>query len=181
MNDNEKTLTERARELRAEFDGSFSVARVEAVAAHEPFLAVRLAGNPFAIRLSEVGGVFVDRRITPLPGGRRGFLGLAGFRGVIWPVYDLGVLLGFGAEAAPRWIVTARGAAVAFAFQAFESHVQVERGRIASSSNGHVDASYSNEAIDDVGTSRSVIRLTSVIAAVKEHGTPTRTMEGAGA
>lgn len=117
-------LTERAGELRLAFDRSFAQVASRAAASTEDLLAIRVGSAPYAIRLSEITGLFAGRKITRLPGGVAPLLGIAGFRGVILPVYDLHVLLGFPAVAAPRWLAIVSNAALAVAFETLEGHIR---------------------------------------------------------
>jgi chemotaxis signal transduction protein len=117
-------LAERADEMRSAFDRSFAVARRVAAAVGHDLIAVRIGSEPFAIRLAEVSGLFAERKITRLPGSNSALLGIAGFRGAVVPVYDLRALLRQTGTQAPRWLVIAAAAPVAFAFDAFEGHLR---------------------------------------------------------
>jgi chemotaxis signal transduction protein len=119
------TLAERAKELRSTFDRAFAVpARADATAKQD-LLAIRIGSEPSAIRLSEVAGLFVDRRITRIPTSNVALIGIAGFRGTIVPVYSLCTLLEHPATQTPRWLVIAANAPVALAFDLFEGHLRV--------------------------------------------------------
>ncbi len=52
-------------------------------------LTIRVGGDAYALRLAEVGGLFVDRVVTPLPTLVPELVGIAGFRAALVPVYDL--------------------------------------------------------------------------------------------
>jgi purine-binding chemotaxis protein CheW len=118
-------FTDRAGALRHAFDRSFAAPRAGVAAATADFLALRIAGDAYMVRLAEVGGIYVDKPITPVPGPLAELIGVAGFRGQIVPVYDLAALLGYSAQAGPRWIVSAAAAAVAFACADFEGHFRL--------------------------------------------------------
>lgn len=116
---------ESAAMLREAFDASFAQSpRVGGDAAVD-FLAVRMGGDAFALRLSETAGLFADRKVTPVPTTVAEFRGVSGFRGVLVPVYDLGALLGYPPFASGRWLVLAAGGVLAFAFDGFEGHIRV--------------------------------------------------------
>jgi chemotaxis signal transduction protein len=131
-----RELAQRAAGLREAFDRSFA-----APARPEPrpllgLLAIRSGGQAYALRVSEVAGVHTQRPVTPLPGGHPGLLGLAGLRGVLVAVYDLGAVLGGSAAISPRWLVVAAGAGdVAFAIDALDSHVRVDPDALARSTS----------------------------------------------
>ncbi len=115
----------RAAALRLAFDRSFAEPLSPETMQRHDFLAVRVGAGPWAIRLAEVAGLFADRRITPVPSGAAGLVGIAGFRGTILPIYDLAGLLGQQASAPLRWLVAAAEAPVGFAFEGFDRHVRV--------------------------------------------------------
>jgi chemotaxis signal transduction protein len=123
----------RADTLRREFDEAFARVAGRQDAPVEDLLAIRVSGDPYALRLAECAGLFVDRKVTPLPTAVPELLGLAGFRATLVPVYDLRALLGYPRGEAPRWMVSASGGAVvALAFDAFEFHLRVESASLVS-------------------------------------------------
>ena len=114
-----------AAALRRDFDQAFAkAARVDATA-REDLLAIRVGAQPYAIRLSEIAGLFAGKTITRVPGGAAALRGIAGFRGALLPVYDLSALLGHGGAEAPRWLVIAAAAPVALAFETFKGQLRV--------------------------------------------------------
>ncbi|HEX3774044.1 MAG TPA: chemotaxis protein CheW [Polyangiaceae bacterium] len=131
-----KQLEDRLQKLRNEFDRSFAIAVDDARVDYVDFLAIRLAGDSYVLRLSEVSSLHIDRRLTPAPSELSELRGIAGFRGVLTPVYDLGALLGYAATPMARWLCVARASApIAFLFESFESHLRLAPERI-SSGNG---------------------------------------------
>lgn len=124
--------------LRREFDGSFAQAPRLEREPLEGLLAIRLGGDPYAIRVSEINGIHADRRIMPLPTPVPELLGVAGLRGQIAPVYDLAALLGYARASSPRWLILLRGSPqrtyVALAFDTFERHYSVSLRHIVSES-----------------------------------------------
>ena len=123
---------QRARALREGFDESFASAVAAERPAQRDFLMIRVAGDAYALRLSEVQSLHVERQLVAAPSLVPGLLGLAGFRGVLTPVYDLSPLLGYAQQGAAKWLVVARNAApVAFAFELFEAHVRVDWGQVS--------------------------------------------------
>jgi purine-binding chemotaxis protein CheW len=123
---------DRAAELRRDFDRSFQLPVLLADGTHEAFLAIRVLGDPYAMRVTEVSGLFVDRPVTPLPGPLPELLGIAGFRGALTPVYCLARLLGYATpEPARRWLVTiACARTLALAFQGLDEHVRLPSGAV---------------------------------------------------
>ena len=118
--------------LRDEFDRSFADGLAEARSEHLDFLAIRVAGDPYALRLSEVQSLHTDRTLVEAPSLVPGLLGMAGFRGVLAPIYDFAPLLGYGQRSAAEWLVLARNdAPIGFAFEHFDAHLRVEPDRVS--------------------------------------------------
>ena len=94
MSSRDAGLAARTAEERRAFDESFARARSGAPAARESALRLAVGGDVYVVRLSQVGGVFLDRPLTRLPGSAKGFLGVAGIGASLVPVWDLRDLLG---------------------------------------------------------------------------------------
>ncbi len=119
------------RDLRAEFDRAFAQAPRVGAAASVGMLAIRVAGEAYALQLDQIAGLYADRRIMALPTPLPSLLGVTSFRGQIAPVYDLASLIGHVAGATPRWLVLVRCAQpLALAFDLFDSHFTVAPGQI---------------------------------------------------
>src|SRR5215218_10100104 len=86
--------TNRAAELREAFDRSFAQLATSEADVVESLLGIRIGTDPYGLRLGELSGLFADKKITRLPSPVSELLGIAGFRGAVLPVYDLGMLLG---------------------------------------------------------------------------------------
>jgi chemotaxis signal transduction protein len=152
----------RASVLRREFDRSFVDPPHVDVADKENLLAIRLAAQNFAIRLSEIAGLFADKKITPLPSAKAALLGIAGFRGSIVPVYDLQSLLGLGASQMSRWLVVAAGAPVAFSFEKFEGWLRV-LPHAMTPQKSQVKHSFTRDFVRTENVLRPIIQLSSVL------------------
>jgi len=122
---------DRAAELRDAFDRVFAQAPSPEAGAMESLLTIRIGANPYALRLKEVSGLFADKKVTWLPSSAPELLGLAGIRGTVLPVYDLGRLLGCPTAGAPRWLVVIAAMPVALAFEAFDGYLTVREGTIS--------------------------------------------------
>lgn len=159
----------RAAMLREAFDRAFAeppaVERREAL----DLLSVRLGGDPFALRLEQTAGLFSDRKITPVPTPIRELCGVAGVRGALVPVYDLAAVMGYGLAATARWLVIARAAPVAFAFEIFEGQLRIDANAlIAHEASGR---EHVREVARAAALSRPVVDLPSVIAAIGKRAT----------
>lgn len=142
-------------ELQQAFDGAFAAARTTAPVLHD-VLAIQIAGHAYGMRLAEIAGLFVDRPITKLPSRRAGVLGLVGFRNAFAPVFDLAALLGHAPGEAPRWLVIAAHAPVAFAFAGFDGHLRVQAEAFVVGDTG-------SEMVRDGHRLRSLITLATVL------------------
>ncbi|AEV86025.1 chemotaxis protein CheW [Actinoplanes sp. SE50] len=116
----------RVERLRAEFDHSFAVPLRTLDDESVELLAVGVGGRAYALRLSQTSGLYPNRPVTPLPTTVPALRGLAGFAGVVVPVYDLAALLGHPIAEQPRWLVLAAGSPpLALAFHQLDHHVRV--------------------------------------------------------
>ncbi len=122
------SIETRAAELRNAFDRAraapFALTTVEQT---ENLLAIRVSGDRYAIRVSEISGLTADRKIISFPSPIAELLGVAGIRGTLAPVYSLAALLGYGVGAEPiRWLALCGAEeSVALAFSEFEGYVRV--------------------------------------------------------
>ena len=121
----------KAAELKRIFDQTFAEAPRSDASAEDDLLAISVASDPYAIRLSEVAGLLSDRRVTWLPGSVPELIGLMGLRGAVVPVYDLRALLGYARGPVPRWFLIAAAIPVAIAFDRFDGHLRVPRAAVS--------------------------------------------------
>jgi purine-binding chemotaxis protein CheW len=153
----------RAAGLRAEFDRGFAAPPPAAATAAENFLVIVCGGERMLLRLKDITGLFVDRRIVTVPSADAAFIGITGLRGAIVPVYRLGALLGQSPASAPaRWLAVAAGNA--FALDELDTHLALPRDAIVPRGDlarGHVHDS----AITPRGT-LSIVDLPSVARAI---------------
>jgi chemotaxis signal transduction protein len=121
-------IASQAAELRNAFDRArASPLSARAVEQVEGFLSIRVSGDPYALRVSEISGLANDRKIVTFPSSIPELLGLAGIRGGLISVYSLAALLGYGREAdQARWLVLSRTEEpVGLAFSDFEGYLRV--------------------------------------------------------
>jgi chemotaxis signal transduction protein len=138
----ERNLAHVASELRSTFDASFAKAHAAELPPELDLLEIRVAEQGYALRLSQVLAVHTDRKLVPVPGPRPELLGVVGLRGVVTPVYDLRLLLGYQANKPPRFVAEVRARApFAVAFELFERHLRVAESdvtlAIASTNSKH--------------------------------------------
>ena len=159
-------MTSRAETLRRDFDRSFAEPPAPEAVKPVALLTLHLAGEPFALRLREVSGLFADKAVTPVPSELRELVGVAGFRGGVVPVYDLRALLGLSTAEKPRWLVlatTESGKPLALAFEQFDGHVRVDPGAIAA---GEGDL---REVVRTDGVTRPIIDIGSLLASIAKR------------
>ncbi len=171
MSGNLSSAIERVAEMRLAFDRTFADRVHFDTTATESLLAIRVGAQPCAIRLSEITGLFADKKITRVPGGGAALLGIAGFRGAIVPVYSLQTLLGQSGDPSglptPRWLVIAAAAAVALAFEAFEGQLRVLPDAILPRQSRAEMKSFAREFVQMQNLARPIIHLPSVLDAIK--------------
>lgn len=158
-------ISAQASELARAFDADFTrpASGLQASDA-EDLLAIRIGDAGYALAHKELGGVFTDKPVTPLPGGVPGLLGISGFRGALVPVYDLTALLGVVRSEAVRWLVTVAAAPVALGFAQFERLVRVPREAIAeqTGAKGHA-----RRAVRIDNELRPILDLASIVEAIR--------------
>jgi chemotaxis signal transduction protein len=158
-------MAQRATELRREFDRSFAEPPSAGKSASHDLLAIRLDQQHFALHLSDIAGLFANKKITPVPGASGFLLGIAGFRGVIAPVYDLQRLLGCPAVRDPPWLVMAASASVGFAFAAFNGQLRVPASAITPHQRDDTQGLTSG-VVRDAGVLRPIIELSRALEAI---------------
>jgi hypothetical protein len=160
MNDDHRP-TGTAERLRRSFDHSFSEAPPAAGEPAEDLLAIRAGAEVYAVRLSEIVGLHVDRPIVALPSLLPELLGIVGIRGSIRPVYDLAALLGHAPGDAGRWLLlTGRSEVIALAFSAFDGHIRSPRRQ-----GGRGE----NEVVRVGDGVRPIINLASLVEAITQR------------
>lgn len=151
-------------ELKRRFDQAFAEAPPAGGPAQDDLLAIRVAEDPYAIRLHEVAELVSDRGITWLPGSVTELLGVVGLRQGIVPAYDFRALLGYPRADVPRWLAIAATARVAFAFDRFEGHLRVARAAVcAASADGAAQRPHVREVVRMDGSVRPVIHMASLL------------------
>jgi purine-binding chemotaxis protein CheW len=160
-------VAEKAAALRLAFDRTFAEpARIEADS-RDALLSVLIGNEHFAIRLSDISGLHVGKKITPVPGGHPALIGIAGFRGAILPVYRLQILLGAVVSAntpPPRWLVIAAAAPVALAFEGFEGQRRVPHDAIVP--QPALSRPYTREFVRSRKVAAAILHLPSLIETI---------------
>jgi chemotaxis signal transduction protein len=119
-------------EFRRSFDEGFALPQRELTSGLEDLLAIRVGGDPYALRVSELAGLHRSRQVVTLPAHVPDLLGLAGIRGKLVPVFSLAVLLGYEtARDQGAWLALCRGDQdLALSFGDFAGHLRVTPDQI---------------------------------------------------
>ncbi|MFZ6649044.1 chemotaxis protein CheW [Undibacterium sp. TJN25] len=170
------------QELRSNFDSAFSREPPPGNGRPENFLALKVAGDAYALRVSQISGLYAGRTITMLPSPLPELIGISGFRAQVTPVYDLASLLGYPRASATRWIAVLRhDAPVAVAFEEFDAHLSVTPSQITasdfSSARGRDGSSRLRNAIQAEGAILPIIDLQSLIKDIQQRVDATRTIK----
>jgi chemotaxis signal transduction protein len=149
----------KAAQLRNEFDRARAIpASSETVEQIENLLAIRVSGDAFAIKISEISGLAADKKIVAFPSPIPELLGVAGIRGRLVPVYSLPALLGYRSSADQgRWLALCGAEEpVGLAINDFEGYLRVPLAQV-----------YAAEKTDLVSTHvTQVVRASDMVRAV---------------
>jgi chemotaxis signal transduction protein len=169
-----------ATQLRADFDGGFARAHPLASPPVLDLLVVHVADHVYALKLSEVAALHVDRKLTEVPSPRRELLGLVGVRGLVAPVYDLRVLLGSAPGGSPRWLAqVVTRAPFVVAFEHFERHLRVPaRDWAASDAEAHGAQQFVRGSVSTPAGTLAVLDLLAIVESLthdrRAHVAPER-------
>jgi chemotaxis signal transduction protein len=163
-------VVDRAAAMRLAFDRSFASAPSACTAAFENLLMLSLGRDPYAIRLTDLAGLFHDVRVMRLPSDVHELLGVASLRGMIVPVYDLGALLDYPSTEAPRWMVLLPGSPrIALAFERFDGHLRRARDSIAETPDSTSTPQHVGEVVRTSDALRRIVHLPSVLQSITER------------
>ena len=159
-------MTDTATALRRAFDRSFAEPPPAGLATFEDYLAIRMGGAAYVVRLCDIAGLHAGRTVVPVPRTAPELLGIVGLRGTVTPVFDLGGLLGSPEGARPRWLMLARAPQpVALAFEQFEGHVRIVGAlEPALTTSRHISG-----AVLVAGVPRPIIDMASVLEAIAKR------------
>lgn len=102
-------MEQRLKELRSAFDDAFASPPGQAQADWVELLLINVGDQTYAIGLSDLSGLEVNRKIISMPLETPGLLGLCAVQGQLVPVFDLAAILGTGSrKETPHWLVLHR-------------------------------------------------------------------------
>lgn len=135
----------RAEQLRKSFDETFTRPPYQAPAQTD-MLMVTVGGTDRAVRLGQITRVARNPGTVPVPALAASFIGVAGMRGAVLPVFSLASLLGLDATT-HDWLLIVQGSAqqesIAFSCEAVRGYVQVKsssapEGEVVTVGNQHL-------------------------------------------
>lgn len=166
-----KTIEGTAAAMRQLFDSSFAAAAASMTETLEDLLAIRVGADPYALRVSEIAGLYVDAKIVPVPSPVVQLLGIVSLRGRLAPVYDLASLLHYPPASSPRWMILAGGSQpVGFAFETFEAHLQVSKASLVDEGNrGGATRQHVRGVVRVADVLRPMIQVASVVELLRDN------------
>jgi len=171
---NQAPIDSKSAKLRQAFDHSFALPPSQASPEVEDLLTIRLAGDPYAIRLLDIARMVAGRRVVPVPAVTPDLLGLAGIRGGIVPVFGLASILGYGpAPGSPRWmILCGTEEPIALAFSDFEGYLRLPTSALHADENFRATrqhVKYVNQVASTQGGVRAVISIPLIVATIRNR------------
>jgi purine-binding chemotaxis protein CheW len=164
----------KAAQLRQAFDRTFASPPSLASPEVEDLLTIRVAGDPYAIRLLDIAEIVTERKVVSVPSVTPDLLGLAGIRGGIVPVFGLSSILGYGPDpGSPRWMILCGfEEPIALAFSEFEGYLRLPTSALHEDENfcatrEHVK--YVNQVASTPAGARAVINIALIMATIRNR------------
>lgn len=165
-------LSEKVAELRRVFDAARAIPFSDgAVEQTDNLLAMRISGDAYAIRVSEIAGLATGRKVVAVPGPIPELLGLAGIRGRLVPVYSLSGLLGYGLHAEqPRWLALCGvEERFALAFQELEGYLRISQEELYSVEQNDAMRMHVKQLARGPGVVRPVVNIALLRESIQER------------
>lgn len=176
MNQQLKDSTEgnNAAQLRQAFDRTFALPPPLASPEVEDLLTIRVAGDPYAIRVLDIAEIVTERKVVSVPSVTPDLLGLAGIRGGIVPVFGLSSMLGYGPDpGSPRWMILCGSEEpIALAFSEFEGYLRLPTSALYPDDNSRITqehAKYVNQVASTPDGPRAVISIALIMATIRNR------------
>jgi chemotaxis signal transduction protein len=159
-------------DLRNTFDRSYSLPPSSPGTEQiENLLAIRLAGSPYAIRVTEVTGLANNRKTVALPSPIPELLGVAGIRGGLVPVYSLAALLGYARDMSPaRWLALCGNEdQVGLGFSDLEGYLRVPVAQMYAAGHENVTRGHVKDVVRTDGLIRAVVSIPSLVEMIQRR------------
>jgi chemotaxis signal transduction protein len=168
-----------AAQLRQAFDLSFALSPSQVSLEFEDLLMIRVAGEPYAIRLLDITEILRDRSVVSVPAATPDLLGLAGVHGGIVPVFCLSSILGYGPDSgSPRWIILCGSEEpIALAFSNFEGYLRLPSSALHADDEfraAHEHVNYVSQVAVTSDGVRAVISIALILASIRKQISPHR-------
>lgn len=164
-------------ELRRAFDQAFASAPAEQAPEAEDILALRIAGEPYGVKVRAIASIARVSRIVPLPSSTPELLGIVQIRGTLVPIYSLSIILGHP-QASPGpayWVaLDEKHDPVALDLGGFEACIRVLKSELCSPEGGSAGRHIGQVARTPTGV-RAIVDIVSVVESIKKQ---TRRAEG---
>jgi purine-binding chemotaxis protein CheW len=165
-------VASKAAELRSAFDRARAVPSIPAAGERiENLLAIRVSGDAFAIRLSEISGIATDRKIVAFPSPISELLGVAGIRGRLIPMYSLAALLGYSAYAGQgRWLVLCgTEEPVGLVINDFEGYVRVPLAQVYTAGQREGASTHVKHVVRTADMVRGVVSIPLILEIIQRR------------
>ncbi|KAF0243505.1 MAG: purine-binding chemotaxis protein [Planctomycetota bacterium] len=164
----------RVAEMRREFDAAFARPPAPEPPPAEPLLRVSAGGTRFFVRLRELACVLPCTLVVPVPGARRGLLGLTAVRGQVLPLYALATILDLpGPAAAPRWILVEAGRAGAgLGVEAVEGVSRIPETAVREAAAAARRAGGGSGMLQDSAGPRDLLDVAAVMDVIRKNQQP---------
>jgi len=163
-----------AAQLRQAFDSTFALPPFLTSPEVEDLLTIRVAGDPYAIRLFDIAEMVSGRRVVSVPAVTPDLLGLAGIHGGIVPVFGLSSILGYGPDPGPpQWMILCGAEEpIALAFSDFEGYLQLPSSALHADENFRTtreNVKYVNQVASTPNGVRDVISIPLIMATIRNR------------
>lgn len=166
-----------ASQLRMAFDSSFALPPSVDSSQGEDLLAIRVAGDPYAIRLIDIAEIVKERRIVAIPSLTPDLLGLTGIHGGIIPVFGLSSILGYAPDpGSPRWMILCSSEETfALAFSDFEGYLRLPTSALHADENVRAtneQVKYVSQIASTQDGVRAIIDIPLIMATIRNRISP---------
>ena len=159
-----EALAERVAALRRSFDDSFARPDPTPPPATTPLLALRVCGDPYALALAGLRGLFSAPRWAAVPSRRASLVGIAALRGALTPIFSAAALLGYATPEPPRWVAASRGAeAFGLAFAELEGYLAVPTTELVAATERAGRPGTDGRLVEHRGVARPILSLDALV------------------
>lgn len=159
-------------ELKKAFDHAYAVPppRLDSKQM-ENLLAIRVDGDPYAIRVSQINGLASDRKVVAVPSRTPELLGVVGIRGGLVPVYSLAALVGHDGDVnGGRWLaLCGTEEPIGLAFSDFEGYFKVPLIHVYPAGLNHAIHESVRDAVRTADVTRAIVNIPSIVETIRRR------------